>query len=174
MMKQYPYDTQIIIDEIKERTNKLLQTGMTEQELQSIIFSQKKLSKLLITDEYKIILTDYNLEIKMYPLAKAVYLLYLKHPEGIAFKCLADYKNELLYIYKCISKRIRIDDMERSITGVTNPTYNTINEICSCIKAAFLKHLGNNTAQHYFITGKKGKKKKIALNENLIYWDTGL
>ena len=45
-------------------------------------------------------LPDYNdMEIKMEPIVKAVYLLFLKHPEGIAFKCLPDYRQELAEIY---------------------------------------------------------------------------
>ena len=40
------------------------------------------------------------MEIKMEPLVKAVYLLFLKHPEGIVFKCLPDYRKELAELYK--------------------------------------------------------------------------
>ncbi len=35
-------------------------------------------------------------------LVKTVYLLYLKHPEGIAFKQLPDYRQELIDIYKTL------------------------------------------------------------------------
>ena len=173
-MEKYTHETQIIINEIKERTAKLQLLGFTETELQSIIFNHKKLSKLLITNEYKILLTDYHLEIPMFPLVKAVYLLYLKHPEGISFKCLPDFRSELLAIYKCISGRVHLDDMERSINGITDPTCNSINEVCSSIKTAFTKHMDGSLAQYYFITGKRGERKKILLNVNLIDWNIDL
>ena len=50
--------------------------------------NQLKLSRLTITKDFTIILSDYNKEVKMEPLIKSVYLLYLNHPEGIAFKAL--------------------------------------------------------------------------------------
>ena len=43
-----------------------------------------------------------NMEIKMEPLVKSVYLLFLKHPEGIMFKCLPEYREELAQIYNRI------------------------------------------------------------------------
>jgi hypothetical protein len=49
------------------------------------------------------------MEIKMEPLTKAVYLLFLNHPEGILFKHLPDYRQELANIYgssdKCIGNQ---------------------------------------------------------------------
>ena len=55
---------------------------------------------MVITKDYKIILPHYNnMEIKMEPLAKAVYLLFLNHPKGILFKNLPDYRKELTKIY---------------------------------------------------------------------------
>lgn len=45
-----------------------------------------KLSKLVVTKDLRIFLPDYeNMEITMEPLVKAVFLLFLKRPEGIMF-----------------------------------------------------------------------------------------
>ena len=60
--------------------------------------SAPHLERLTITKDYRILIGDGN-EIGLEPLMKCVYLLYLKHPEGIAFKSLADYKQELKDIY---------------------------------------------------------------------------
>lgn len=47
---------------------------------------QIKFSRITITKDCSVFLTDYdNKEVKMEPMTKAVYLLYLRHPEGIAF-----------------------------------------------------------------------------------------
>ena len=63
-----------------------------------------KLSRLKITKQYKIIFVDYdNMEIMMGPLPKTVFLFYLRHPEGVMFTPLQDYKKELLSIYSHIS-----------------------------------------------------------------------
>ena len=45
-----------------------------------------KLSRLVITDDYRFVLVDYDREVELQPVHKAVYLLFLAHPEGIEFK----------------------------------------------------------------------------------------
>ena len=58
--------------------------------------ARAKLSRLMITKDYWFILMDYDQkEVELQPVHKAVYLLFLAHPEGIEFKRLADYREEL-------------------------------------------------------------------------------
>ncbi len=45
-----------------------------------------RLSRLVITTDYRFILADYQKEVELQPVHKAVYLLFLAHPEGIEFK----------------------------------------------------------------------------------------
>ena len=46
--------------------------------------ARPKLSRLLITKNYRFFLADYeNREVELQPVHKAVYLLFLAHPEGI-------------------------------------------------------------------------------------------
>jgi len=132
-----------------------------------------KLSRLTITKDYRIFLPDYhNLEITMTPLPKAVYFLFLMHPEGILFKHLPDYRDELMNIYKHISNREMLRDMEKSIDDVTNPTKNAINEKCSRIREAFIRHFDESVAKNYFITGFRSEPKKIALDRQLVTWES--
>ena len=48
--------------------------------------AKAKLSRLVITEDYRFILADYQKEVELQPVHKAVYLLFLAHPEGIEFK----------------------------------------------------------------------------------------
>lgn len=168
----YDFDTESkkLIEEIKERVEALKQKGITELVLKSILSTNfVKLSRLVITNEYKIFLPDYNnLEITMYPLPKAIFFLFLNYPEGILFKNLPDYRDELIAIYKNISGRENIDDMEKSINDVVNPTLNSINEKCSRIREAFIKHFDESIAKNYFITGYRATPKKIILDRKLV------
>lgn len=168
----YDFDSESkkLINEIKERIDILKQKGINEMVLKSIFsIDSVELSRLVITNEYKIFLPDYNnLEITMYPLPKAVYFLFLNHPEGILFKHLPDYRDELIAIYKKVSGRENIEDMEKSINDVVNPTLNSINEKCSRIREAFIKHFDEAIARNYFITGDRATPKKIALDRSLI------
>lgn len=160
----------ILISEIRERVKALKQKGINEMVLKSLFsFDTVELSRLVITSEYRIFLPDYNnMEITMHPLPKAVYLLFLLHPEGILFKYLIDYRDELIQIYKKVSGREDIKQMEQSIHNVVNPSLNSINEKCSRIKEAFVKHFDDSIAQHYYITGGKATPKKIILNRELV------
>jgi hypothetical protein len=111
------------------------------------------------------------MEINMYPLPKAVFFLFLNHPEGILFKHLPDYRDELIALYKKVSGRENLTDMEKSITDVVNPTLNSINEKCSRIREAFIKHFDESLAQNYFITGSRAVPKKILLDRELLVLD---
>lgn len=133
--------------------------------------NQVRISKLTITNDGAVMLSDYGKEIKMEPLVKAVYLLYLRHPEGIAFKQLPDYREELKELY-CKIKPFGLNDrVIKSIEDVTNPTLNSINEKCSRIKAAFQTEVDSSLVEHYYITGKSGEEKKITLPRDLVIWE---
>ena len=133
---------------------------------------QIKFSRITITKDCTVLLTDYdNKEVKMEPMTKAVYLLYLRHPEGIAFKQLPDYRKELADIYERIKPYGLNDRVLKSIEDVTNPLLNSINEKCSRVKAAFIPLVDASLVDHYYIIGKGGEEKKIILPRNLVIWE---
>ena len=133
--------------------------------------NQIKLSRLSITKDCSVMLSDYNQEVKLEPIVKAVYLLFLNHPEGIAFKCLPDYRKELADLYQKIKPYGLTDRAIRSIEDVTNPLLNSINEKCSRIRAAFLPLVDASLLDQYIIIGKSGEEKKIALPRDLVVWE---
>ncbi len=130
-----------------------------------------KLSKLRITKDGTILLADYQKEVKMEPIVKAVYLLFLNHPEGIAFKYLPDYRKELTDLYHKIKPFGLTERAIRSIEDVTNPFLNSINEKCSRIRAAFVPEVDATLLEQYIITGKSGEVKKILLSRDLVVWE---
>lgn len=132
----------------------------------------RKLSRLKITAEYRIYLMDYEMkEVKMNPLPKALYLLFLNHPQGISFKELTDYRAELLNIYKNISLRENPIKARISIKKLTNPLDNSVHEKCSRIREAFLRVVADDIAQNYYITGGRGEDKKVLLDRELLIYD---
>lgn len=130
-----------------------------------------KVSRLTIAKDCTILLADYQKEVKMEPIVKAIYLLFLKHPEGIAFKCLPDYRKELADIYQKIKPFGLTDRAIRSIEDVTNPLLNSINEKCSRVRAAFLPEVDATLLEQYIITGKSGEVKKVTLPRELVVWE---
>ncbi|MDD2474932.1 MAG: hypothetical protein PHI32_03360 [Dysgonamonadaceae bacterium] len=132
----------------------------------------QRLSRLKITTDYKICLMDYEMkEVDMSPLPKALYFLFLNHPEGISFKELPDYRTELMTIYKNISLRENPDEAIKSIIKLTDPFDNSVHEKCSRIRAAFLSVVAEDIAINYYISGNRGEAKKITLDRELVIYD---
>ena len=120
--------------------------------------AKSRLSRLLITKDYRIILVDYdNKEVEMTPVHKAVYLLFLNHPEGIEFKKLSDYRDELLQYYMATAKLMDKQTISDSVDMLVNPLNNSINEKCSRIKSIFLNMMDQYTANYYIISGHTQK-----------------
>ena len=59
----------------------------------------------------------------------------------------------------------------QSIEDVTNPLLNSINEKCARIRGAFLGEFDDYMAKYYYIDGKRGEPKKIALPRDLVVWE---
>lgn len=160
-----------LMDEVRERIEKLRMLGVDQYLLRELIEEKPTLSRLVIDDEYRIFLPDYNnMEIVMSPLPKAVFFLFLMHPKGICFKDLPDYREKLLKIYMLITNRIAEEKILRSIQDVTDPTKNSINEKCARIKEAFLSRFTDKYAQNYYVTGFRGCPKRIDLPRKLVKW----
>lgn len=117
-----------------------------------------KLSRLVITKDYKFILEDYNhKEVELQPVHKAVYLLFLAHPEGIEFKRLADYREELTRYYMATAKMMDKEKIIESVDHLVNPLDNAINEKCSRIKKVFLEMMDEYSASYYIISSHTQK-----------------
>ena len=132
--------------------------GVSVLEELRIEAARSRLSRLLITKDYRIILLDYdNKEVEMTPVHKAVYLLFLNHPEGIEFKKLCEYRDELLQYYMATAKLMDKQSITESVDMLVNPLNNSINEKCSRIKSIFLSMMDQYTANYYIISGHTQK-----------------
>ena len=160
-----------LLEDMDVRVQKLRAKGLNEWTFRSLFKTKAQLSRLVITKDYRILLPDYNdIEVKMEPLVKAVFFLFLNHPEGIIFKELADYREELLNIYKKLKPMGLNKRTIQSIEDVTNPFLNSINEKCARIRSAFVKEFDEGLAKNYYITGERGEAKNIALPRNMVVW----
>ena len=132
--------------------------GVSVLEELRIEAAKSRLSRLLITKDYRIILVDYdNKEVEMSPVHKAVYLLFLSHPEGIEFKKLSNYRDELLHYYMATAKLMDKQTITESVDMLVNPLNNSINEKCSRIKSIFLNMMDQYSANYYIISGHTQK-----------------
>ena len=120
--------------------------------------AKAKLSRLLITKDYRFLLVDLgNKEIELQPVHKAVYLLFLAHPEGIEFKRLGEYREELTRYYMQTAKMMDKAKIMEGVDHLVNPLDNAINEKCSRIKKVFLEMMDEYMASYYIISGHTQK-----------------
>ena len=161
-----------LLEDVRVKIAKLRQHGIADYILEQLIHPDDRLSHLVVTKDFRILLPDYNnMEIKMEPLVKAVFLLFLKHPEGIVFKHLPDYREELTGIYAKLRPFGMSERTIQSIEDVTNPLLNSINEKCARIRGAFVGQFDDRMARHYYIDGPRGETKRIALPRDLVVWE---
>ena len=174
MKTTYPDDKDEVwklIHEIESRVEHLADKGIDEKILHQIVAKPEVVSRMVITRDYRIILPDYDdMEINMTPLVKAVYLLFLRHPEGIILKHLEDYRKELIEIYTGI-KGLPLDEkMKQSVVDATNPLNNSINEKVARIREVFVTRFKESLATNYIVHGGKGKAKRIPLHREYVEW----
>ena len=160
-----------LIEEVKNKVHKLKEYGLSEKDIASLLHSELPLLQLTVSSNRRFYLGENRVEVCMEPLVKAVYLLFLKHPEGIIFKNLPDYRKELTYLYDKVRPWGLTERTLQSIEDVTNPTLNSINEKCARIKKAFLNVMQADLAEHYYIKGTRGEPKRIDLPRDLVIWE---
>ena len=166
------------------RTDLLLKAiGVPLLEALRIEAAKGRLSRLVITEDYRFVLEDYHKEVELQPVHKAVYLLFLAHPEGIEFKRLAEYREELTRYYMATAKMMDKEKIIESVDHLINPLDNAINEKCSRIKKVFLDMMDEYTATYYIISGHTKKHiegstriwyerlKIITLPRELVVWE---
>jgi hypothetical protein len=109
-----------------------------------------------------------NLEVKLTPLEKTLFLLFLAHPEGIRLVDLSDFRPELKRIYQGLYTGSDPELVEANIVSLSDPLSNSASEKLSRIKSKFTNSLGSDLAAFYYPTGKNTEPRKIGLEMNLI------
>lgn len=135
-----------------------------------VIGNPPGISPLVVNKDLKIILPNYNeVEVKMPAMCRAIYILFLRHPEGIALRDFADHRAELEGIYTIVKPGRDDAIATAAFDNLLNPMSNTLNEYISKIKRCFaLCIINDEVARNYYITGKKGEAYGVALNPELI------
>ena len=107
-------------------------------------------------------------ELKLRPMSKAILLLFLLHPEGIALKNIIDHREELTYYYARVT---RADDpalIEQRVDRVMDLFSNELNVNLSRVNAALsaLKKDGR-----YHVNGRAGEAKTVNFVRAIVIWE---
>lgn len=158
-----------LLREIQERIERLHHSGIRQLLIEQMVRMTVKPSPLQVGDDARLLLTDYNKEVKMLPIDKVVYLFFLRHPEGVALKDMADHKEELTKLYQRVLGREKLSTSQvKSVGYLCDPLNNSINEKLSRIRQAFRAVAHDSVANCYIVQGERGEKRSITLSDEFI------
>lgn len=161
-----------ILESLENNVKKLRLQGVTLSAIHEFIDKQEPLSPLVITEDLRIFLPAYNnIEIELSAQRKALYFLFLNHPEGIVLQHLEEYHKELMNYYKQTNGGVVTPRMEESIKNLETYGNNQLNVVITRIREAFCSKFDERLARHYFISGERGQAYKIGLPQALIRWE---
>ena len=144
--------------------------GVIRKIIEQALIDEEVLSRVVIEKDCSVYLPDYDRHIQLRPMEKTLFFLYLKHPEGIAFKDLVDYRTEIYHIYGHLSNQSDPAKVWAAVDRLFELDSNAANEHRSRMKTAFEHEFDSVLADKYYITGKKGEKMSITLPRHLVDW----
>lgn len=105
------------------------------------------------------------------PLVKALFILFLRHPEGILLKQREMFRRELEEIYGVISPNTEREDVSARVGRLVNLQDNSFSEKASVLNARLEALLPGEVAEQYKIQGYNGHPRKIPLDPLLVNWE---
>ena len=125
--------------------------------------------KIELNEQRKLFFNDLgNLELKLYPLDKVLYVFYLNHLEGVRLNELNDHQQEMLSLYRKFSNAGCDDAIKLKIKDLIDPFSGSFSQKKSRINRKINDLLGPNLAKYYSIAGEPGERFKINLPADLI------
>lgn len=128
----------------------------------------QQMVRVRITRGYRIYIGPQELKIR--PMSKSVLLLFLRHPEGIPLKRIADYREELAGYYRRLSRSSDREAIERSLDRIVDLFSNDLNVSIARVNAAVASLVGSSRVL-YQIGGTSGCSKSILLDRSLVVWE---
>jgi len=109
--------------------------------------------------------------LQLRPLVKTLFILFLKHPEGILLKQRDSFRAELEEIYSTINPNTFKEDVKARVARLVDLQDNSFSEKVSVLNARLEELLPEGIAGDYQIHGYNGCPRKIRLNPLLVHWE---
>lgn len=128
-----------------------------------------RFSAVTVSGDLRIYLPDYNeMELRMTPLARTLYIFFLCHPEGVCLADIPDYTDELADIYLLVKPGADEKLARSSIADLTRPFSESLQQKLSLTRRAVRRQiLTPSLAEHYLIKGERGGKYGIEIPAEL-------
>ncbi len=161
--------------------------GMEAAELLALVKEAKRrLEKMGVQDE-----TDTQAPVELYidkhyrirvggpggtqipfrPLVCAVFILFLKHPEGILLKDRARFQKDLEDIYKVIAPHVDAEARRRRVRKLTNLEDNAFSESLSILNTTLERLMPVSQVHTLKVQGNNGHPRRIPLSPLRVHWE---
>ena len=159
--------------------------GMEAAQLMALmVMVQERLKRLgagveRLAEPVELFIKNYNIRmgeadgqiLQLRPLVKTLFILFLRHPEGILLKHRDDYRTELEEIYSTINPNTFMEDVKARVARLVDLEDNSFSEKASVLNARLKELLPDEIAGEYQISGYNGCPRKIRLNPLLVHWE---
>lgn len=120
---------------------------------------------LIVQPDATFYLPEYNCTITPHSrLAATLYVLYIRHPEGIQRKSLSDHTEELQTIYQYFSPSKPLAEVAKKIHNLVEIHEDThpADHYMSKLRAAFCEHLSSDIAEQYIPQGRRSEARRLS------------
>ena len=153
---------------VEEARRRLEEMGVTDGHAEA----NKDPVELFIDRNYAVRLGSHQgTLIPLRPLVRALFILFLKHPEGILPKDREHFREELEKIYEIIAPNVSSEDRRRRIGRLMDLQDNAFSENLSVLNATLDRALPLPHARYWKVQGYNGHPRRIPLSPLLVHWE---
>ena len=145
-------DAASIVAQIRNLLGQLRIKGITDKEIDTILTQQQKPGRAYINSKGMLVLPDEDgVQIKLTPMERTLYILFLRYPDGINADELWRYWDELCDIYGSQTVYDDMNMIEDAVEGICDEEKVTWYTNVSRIKRKISDKLGKRVAEQYII-----------------------
>lgn len=149
-------DAASIVAQIKTLLRQLKIKGATDKEIDSLLTEEDRPGRAYIDTKGMLVLPDAgDARIRLTPMERTLYILFLRYPEGINADELWRYWDELCEIYGSQTVYDDIDLIEDAVEGICDEEKVTWYTNVSRIKRKVSDRIGKRAAEQYIIRRRK-------------------
>lgn len=129
-----------------------------------------ELSRIKVNGDFKIFLPEYDeLELRMTPLVRTLYIFFLAHPEGVRLKNISNYAAELSQIYSFVKPGADDELARQHIASLIAPFSDSLQQKLSMSRRVIREQISiKEIAEKYMITGSPGELYRINISPEMI------
>ena len=145
-------DAASIVAQRKTLLKQLKTKGATDKEIDSLLTDEDKPGRAYVDSKGMLVLPDAGgVQIRLTPMERTLYILFLRYPDGINADELWRYWDELCDIYGSQTIYDDIDLIEDAVEGICDEEKVTWYTNVSRIKRKITDRLGKREAEQYII-----------------------